>query len=68
MPVTEARPPRPRRRSRSRGEAAVAWMLLTPNLFMLTLFVLIPLVWAVWVSLQRTDGFGGGTFTGLDNY
>ncbi|UKF80339.1 carbohydrate ABC transporter permease [Clavibacter californiensis] len=61
-------PQRPGSRSRSRGEAAVAWMLLTPNLFMLTLFVLVPLVWAVFVSLQRTDGFGGGTFTGLDNY
>ena len=58
----------PRRRTRSRGEAAVAWMLLTPNLLLLGLFVLVPLVWAVFVSLQRTDGFGGGTFTGLDNY
>ncbi|WP_317229857.1 sugar ABC transporter permease [Clavibacter sp. MX14-G9D] len=61
------RPPH-RRRTRSRGEAAVAWMLLTPNLLLLGLFVLVPLVWAVFVSLQRTDGFGGGTFTGLDNY
>jgi multiple sugar transport system permease protein len=60
-------PARPRRR-RSRGEAAVAWMLLTPNMLLLGLFVLVPLVWAVVVSLQRTDGFGGGTFTGLDNY
>jgi len=67
VPGRADRPPR-RRRTRSRGEAAVAWMLLTPNLLMLGLFVLVPLVWAVFVSLQRTDGFGGGTFTGLDNY
>ncbi len=35
---------------------------------MLTLFVFIPIGWAVVVSFQRTDGFGGGTFTGAANY
>ena len=35
---------------------------------MLTLFVLIPIAWAVVVSFERTDGFGAGTFTGLANY
>jgi len=68
VPAPETAPPRPRRRRRSRGEAAVAWALLTPNLGLLALFVIVPLVWAVVVSLQRTDGFGGGTFTGVDNY
>ena len=55
-------------RTRSKGEATTAWALLSPNLFMLTLFVLIPIGWAVVVSFQRTDGFGGGTFTGFANY
>ena len=53
---------------RTRGEAAAAWGLLSPNIFMLTLFVLIPIAWAVVVSFERTDGFGAGTFTGLANY
>lgn len=58
---------RPRRRKGS-GESFVAWLLLTPNLFLLGLFVLVPLVWAVVVSFQRTDGFGGGVFAGFANY
>ena len=63
------RPPPTRAVSRrTRGEAATAWGLLSPNIFMLTLFVLIPIAWAVVVSFERTDGFGAGTFTGLANY
>jgi multiple sugar transport system permease protein len=67
--LAQLRPPtRPSTRKRSRREASTAWALLTPNLFLLTLFVLIPIVWAIVVSFQRTDGFGGGTFSGLANY
>ncbi|GAB2596038.1 sugar ABC transporter permease [Microlunatus antarcticus] len=43
-------------------------MLLAPNLLLLGLFVFVPLVGAFVISLQRTDGFGSGTFAGLDNY
>lgn len=66
------RPVRPRSnrasRTGARREASTAWALLTPNLFLLTLFVLIPIVWAIVVSFQRTDGFGGATFAGIANY
>ena len=52
----------------TRGEARAAYALLTPNLLLLAVFVLVPLVGAAVISLQRTNGFGAGTFTGLDNY
>ncbi|MBB3325876.1 carbohydrate ABC transporter permease [Microlunatus antarcticus] len=51
-----------------RGEARAAYVLLAPNLLLLGLFVFVPLVGAFVISLQRTDGFGSGTFAGLDNY
>jgi multiple sugar transport system permease protein len=51
-----------------RGEARAAYVLLAPNLVLLGLFVFVPLVGAAVISFQRTDGFGAGTFTGLDNY
>ena len=51
-----------------RGEARAAYLLLTPNLFLLGLFVFVPLVGAAVISFQRTDGFGSGTFAGLANY
>ncbi|SEQ02234.1 carbohydrate ABC transporter permease [Microlunatus flavus] len=52
----------------ARGEARAAYLLLSPNLLLLGLFVFVPLVGAAVISLQRTDGFGGGTFAGLANY
>jgi multiple sugar transport system permease protein len=51
-----------------RGEARAAYLLLAPNLLLLGLFVFVPLVGAAVISLERTDGFGSGTFTGLGNY
>ncbi|WP_433294228.1 carbohydrate ABC transporter permease [Actinoplanes sp. CA-030573] len=60
-------PPRahPRRRF---GETLAAYAFITPNMLLLAVFVLIPLAGAVWISLQRTNGFGAGTFIGLHNY
>ena len=51
-----------------RGEARAAYLLLTPNLLLLGVFVFVPLVGAAVISFQRTDGFGSGTFAGLANY
>jgi multiple sugar transport system permease protein len=51
-----------------RGEARAAYLLLTPNLALLGVFVFVPLVGAAVISFQRTDGFGAGTFAGLANY
>ncbi len=67
--MTAAAAPVARRRGgRLRGESLTAYGLVAPNLALLGLFVLLPLVWAAGLSLQRTDGFGSGEFVGLANY
>lgn len=64
-PVTT--PPK-RRHSEARRESLAGYLFLAPNIFLLGLFVLLPMAWAVFISFQRTDGFGSGTFAGLENY
>lgn len=49
-------------------ETVAAYAFLSPNLLLLGLFVFVPLAGTVVLSLQRTDGFGSGTFIGADNY
>ena len=57
------------RRSRlNRGESLTGYAFIAPNMVLLTVFVLVPLVWAVVISFQQTNGFGAGRFVGLDNY
>jgi multiple sugar transport system permease protein len=65
-----ARPPAGPRRKRAgfAGESAAAYAFLAPNMLLLLVFVLLPLGWALVVSLQQTNGFGAGTFVGLANY
>lgn len=46
----------------------MGYAFLTPSTGLLALFVLLPLVGAVVLSFQRTDGFGAGQFIGLANY
>jgi multiple sugar transport system permease protein len=41
---------------------------LAPNIVLLGVFVFLPLAWVLLLSFQRTDGFGAGTFIGVDNY
>jgi multiple sugar transport system permease protein len=53
--------------ARSR-ETVAAYAFLSPNLLLLGLFVFVPLAGTVVLSLQRTDGFGSGTFVGAANY
>jgi multiple sugar transport system permease protein len=60
-------PQRPRSRRR-RTETSAAYAFLAPSLSLLVVFVFLPLAWAVLISLQRTDGFGSGTFVALENY
>ncbi|GAA2008322.1 sugar ABC transporter permease [Nakamurella flavida] len=57
-----------RRTSGGAGETAAGYAFLTPTLILLGVFVLLPLGGAVVTSLQRTNGFGSGSFVGLDNY
>ena len=49
-------------------ESVAAYAFLSPNLVLLGLFVFVPLVGTVVISLQKTDGFGSGTFVGAGNY
>ena len=49
-------------------ESVAAYAFLSPNLVLLGLFVFVPLVGTVVISLQKTDGFGSGSFVGADNY
>ena len=54
--------------SRARRESFTGYAFVTPLLALLGVFVFLPLAAAVVISLQRTNGFGAGTFIGLDNY
>ncbi|OFE16992.1 sugar ABC transporter permease [Humibacillus sp. DSM 29435] len=57
------------RRSRlNRGESLTGYAFIAPNMVLLTVFVLVPLGWAVVISFQQTNGFGAGRFVGFDNY
>jgi multiple sugar transport system permease protein len=67
VPVATRLVPARRHRPRSREQLA-AYGFLGPAALLLGVFVLLPLAGAVLFSVQRTDGFGAGTFTGLDNY
>ncbi|WP_380168948.1 carbohydrate ABC transporter permease [Jannaschia sp. R86511] len=74
--ATPTAPPRPGRvratrpgRARAvRGEAAAAYSFLAPNLVLLGVFVLVPVLGAAVLSLQRTNGFGVGEWVGAANY
>lgn len=43
-------------------------MFIAPHMLMLTLFMLVPTVYAIWSSLFRTRLIGGTQFAGLANY
>jgi multiple sugar transport system permease protein len=62
MSTVEARP------RQHRGSSLTAWLMLAPNLLLLGLFLLVPLVWAFVLSFQAKRALGGGTWAGLDNY
>lgn len=45
-----------------------AWLFLGPPFAVLAVFVLWPVVYLVYLSLQRWDGLGPSSFVGLNNY
>lgn len=57
----------PRRRRRGRIDLA-GYGFVAPNFVLLGIFVFVPLVGAVLLSTQRTNGFGSGVFAGADNF
>jgi multiple sugar transport system permease protein len=52
----------------SRREERAAYLFLLPWIVGLLAFTLIPLVWAVWISLTDEQLFVPGRFIGLQNY
>lgn len=62
-----------RRRPRRRG-GPIPYVLLSPAIVLLVLFLLVPIGYTVWLSLRAARVTGGGlgirkeTFVGLDNY
>ncbi len=63
--------PEPSQRTRRPGatrEALAAYGFLAPSVLLLATFVAVPLVGALALSLQRTNGFGDGVWVGLENY
>ncbi|MEJ7647601.1 MAG: sugar ABC transporter permease [Nakamurella sp.] len=66
-PVKRVKAPSGGRNRRVR-EAASGYAFLLPSLVLLGLFLFLPLVWALFLSFQKTDGFGTNTWVGLANY
>ncbi|SDP20940.1 multiple sugar transport system permease protein [Klenkia soli] len=64
-PVPGDPPPRRRRVSR---DTVAAWSLLSPNLVVFAVFLFVPLLATVWLSLYSSSGFGPREFVGADNY
>lgn len=66
--MTAAVAVRPRRQRHRGREASAAYLFIAPNILLLGVFVLLPLAQSVGLSFEKTNGFGAGTFAGLDNY
>ncbi|MFJ2419605.1 carbohydrate ABC transporter permease [Streptomyces brevispora] len=61
------------RRAGLRGEGAWGWLFVSPMVLVLGLFMVLPILMALWVSLLHWDGqsnpfSGQADFVGLDNY
>lgn len=75
-PDAPGRPAVPRtgpRRAGRRGEGAWGWLFVSPMVLVLGVFLVLPILMALWVSLLHWDGqsnpfTGQADFVGLDNY
>ena len=53
--------------SRSSRETGTAYALLAPSLFGLSVFLVLPILVVVWLSLNHWDLITAAQFVGLDN-
>lgn len=60
--------PRAARRVARLKENLVGWGFIGPNMILMTVFLFVPIVWAIQLSFQETKGFGDPEWVGLDNY
>jgi len=73
-PVPAAAPhTKPAPRVGRRGEGTWGWLFVSPMVIVLGLFLVLPILMALWVSLLHWNGqsnpfSGGAKFVGLDNY
>ena len=51
-----------------RANSAAAAVFLLPNLVMMAIFTILPLVFAVVISFQKLDSLGGTSWVGVANY
>lgn len=71
--TARARAPRAGRRGDQRREGTWGWLFVSPMVLVLGLFLVLPILMALWVSLLNWDGqsnpfSGEADFVGLDNY
>ncbi len=66
VPGVAVRLPGARRRRFRRS--LTPYLFLSPFLIAFALFVVFPLLYALWLSLYRTKLIGGRSFVGIDNY
>lgn len=64
---TPSRPRAGRRTARLR-ESLTGWAFIGPNLVLLALFLFLPILWALQLSFQETQGFGDPEWVWFDNY
>jgi multiple sugar transport system permease protein len=60
--------PAPPATSRRRGVSIAGWSFVVPNLILVAVFLLIPLVLAFVISLQKRESLGDPVFLGINNY
>jgi multiple sugar transport system permease protein len=68
--VTAANAPAvPRRRRRRRGRKQwTGWAFVGPFLVVFAFALIVPIAYAIYLSLYRQQLIGGNTFVGFDNY
>ena len=58
-----------RRRGRGEGRELSGYLLISPAMVLLVVFVLVPALWIFWLSFQRWDLISGSSdYIGLANY
>jgi len=72
-PSRPAPPRHPRSRGIRRGEAGAGWLFVSPVILILGVFLLVPVLMALWVSFSDWSGRGSPlsgsvSFVGLGNY
>ena len=66
--VAAPKPPPKSSRGRPGGRNIAPYLFLLPFFLIYAVFLIYPVLAAFRLSFYESSGFGGDTFTGLDNY